>query len=211
MIVKIRGTYAGLSPKGILVDIGNITYEVYLTAFSRNRFQSKKIGEAISLHTSHFIENSIAGGYMTPLLVGFEDETEKEFFQLFTSVNNIGVKTALTAITMPVSTIAKAIECSDVQTLKTLKGIGERTAKKIIASLHGKTADFALVSGPGEIAGNGPADPDIEDEATQILLQLGHTLIEARKMVKDTLSKNSNIQTVEELLEEVYKSRSKIS
>ncbi|OPY58645.1 MAG: Holliday junction ATP-dependent DNA helicase RuvA [Pelotomaculum sp. PtaU1.Bin035] len=211
MIVKISGTYTGLSQRGVLLDVKDITYEVYLTAFSRDHFQLKKIGERISLYTMYYIESNLAGGHMTPTLVGFDDELEKEFFQLFTSVAKVGVKTALAAITVPVPTIARAIECSDVYTLKSLKGIGERTAKKIIAALHGKVANFALVSVEDKNAGGIQAESGIEDEATQVLLQLGYNLNEAKKMVGEAVSKNSDIGTAEELLEEIYKNRANSS
>jgi len=208
MIVKISGTCAGFSQKGVLLEVRDITYEVYLTAFTRERLQSKKIGDRISLYTMHYIESSLAGGHMVPVLIGFEDELEKEFFQLFTSVENVGVKTALAAINIPFSAIARAIEHSDVKTLKSLKGIGERTARKIIASLHGRVGSFALVSGEGSGAGEHRADTGIEDDAVQVLLQLGYSLGEARKMVRETVSQNCNIQTAEELLEEIYRNKS---
>jgi len=209
MIVKISGTYAGLSQKGILLDVDNITYEVCLTSFSREHFQTKKIGEKISLYTMYYIESNIAGGHLTPTLIGFESETDKDFFQLFTSVAKVGVKTALAAVTIPVSAIAEAIENSDVQTLKKLKGIGERTANKIIASLRGKVTGYAIASGADNNAGGSRSDPGIENESIQVLLQLGYNLNEAKRMIKDTVSKNRNIQTAEELLEEIYRNKAK--
>ncbi|MDF9407113.1 MAG: Holliday junction ATP-dependent DNA helicase RuvA [Pelotomaculum sp. PtaB.Bin013] len=209
MIVKISGAYAGLSPKGILLDVDNITYEVCLTSFSRERFQTQKIGERISLHTIYYIESNIAGGHQTPTLIGFEDEADKEFFQLFTSVAKVGVKTALAAVTIPISAIAGAIEKSDVETLKKLKGIGERTANKIIASLRGKVAGFTTASGETDDADVGRPDPGIGNEALQVLLQLGYNLGEAKRMIKDTVSKNHNILTAEELLEEIYRNKAK--
>ncbi|OPX85166.1 MAG: Holliday junction ATP-dependent DNA helicase RuvA [Pelotomaculum sp. PtaB.Bin104] len=206
MIVKISGAYAGLSQKGLLLELGDITYEVYLTAYSRERFQLKKTGERISLYTLYYIEGSIAGGHLVPALIGFEDEIEKEFFQLFTSVANVGVRTALTAITIPVPVIAQAIEGSDAATLKRLKGIGERTARKIIASLHGKVNNFALPPGDGNSGSTRP-DAGIEDDALQVLLQLGYNSSEAKKMVAEAVAKNSEIRTAEELLEVIYNNK----
>jgi len=211
MIAKISGAYAGLSRRGVFIDVAGVTYEVYLTSFTREHLQSKNAGDSISLHTVYYIESSMAGGYLTPVLIGFKDELEKEFFQLFTSVNSVGVKTALVAINMPVATIARAIESSDVDTLKNLKGIGERTARKIIASLHGKVAGFSLVPDEVEGAQSRRAAPEAaagtEDEAVQVLLQLGYNMAEAKKMIKETVSGNRHFQTAEEILEEIYKNR----
>lgn len=207
MIVKISGIYSGLSQKGILLDVDNMTYEIYLTSFSREHFQTRQTGEKISLHTMFYIEGGIAGAHLTPTLIGFEDENDKEFFQLFTGVAKVGVKTALSAVTMPVSTIAAAIENADVQTLKKLKGIGERTANKIIASLRGKVAGYIAV--PAGAPGDGRPAQGIENESLQVLLQLGYNLNEAKRMIKDTVAKNRDIQTAEALLEEIYRNKAK--
>lgn len=212
MIAKISGVYSGFSRRGVLIDVAGVTYEVYLTSFTREHLQSRNAGDRITLHTVYYIESSMAGGYLSPVLIGFKDELEKEFFQMFTSVNSVGVKTALVAINMPVATIARAIEGSDVDTLKNLKGIGERTARKIIASLHGKVAGFSLV--PDEAEGaeqRRGVEPEvgtgIVDEAVQVLLQLGYNMAEAKKMIKEAVPENLHFQTAEEILEEMYKNR----
>ncbi|MDD4168905.1 MAG: helix-hairpin-helix domain-containing protein [Desulfotomaculaceae bacterium] len=205
--MKISGAYSGLSQKGLLLDVKDLTYELYLTAYTRERFQLRRTGDRVSLYTLYYIESSIAGGHLAPTLIGFEDEVEKEFFQLFTSVANIGVRTALTAISIPVYNIAQAIEDSDVATLKSLKGIGERTAKKIIASLHGKVKNF-VHAGEDYNEYHQP-DAGIEDDAVQVLLQLGYNAHEAKKMVVNAVKKNSNIRTAEELLDEIYNHKAK--
>ncbi len=212
LIAKICGKLAGLSKRGVLIEVGGLTYEVYLTALTREKFTARRAGEEISLHTLYCLENSSAGGWLIPVLIGFEEEEEKEFFCLFTSVENIGVKTALAAMTLPVEEIARAIERADVETLKKLRGIGERTARKIIAALSGRVTVFGGKALPGidgrqaEVkAGAGTFSAFIED-AVQVLLQLGYSQAEARKMVREALGRNSFIQSAEALLEEIFKS-----
>ena len=213
MIAKVRGVLAGWSKRGVLIEVGGLTYEVCLTALTREKFAARPAGEEVSLYTLYCLENSSAGGWLYPLLIGFEDEREREFFSLFTSVENVGVKTALAAMTLPVEEIARAIERADVQTLKKLKGIGERTARKIVAALGGRVAAFAGEPSPGcgerdkgdkVAAGGGQFWPFAED-AAQILLQLGYSQTEAKKMVRDALGRNSSIQSAEALLEEIFK------
>ena len=75
---------------------------------------------------------------MKPVLVGFRTELDKEFFELFISVEDIGPALAIRALTRPVREIARSIEEKAVKDLKQLKGIGERKAEKIIAALKGK-------------------------------------------------------------------------
>lgn len=207
MIVKISGDYAGLNAKGILLDVGRLTYEVCLTSFSRECFQTKKNGEKVSLYTMYYIESSLVGGHLTPTLIGFVDEADRDFFQLFTGVAKVGVKTALGAVSLPVAVIAEAIEKADVETLKKLKGIGERTAHKIIASLRGKVAVFAAAAVADRQEDGDLPEPGLTEigrETLQVLLQLGHSLNEAKKMIRDASSKNNDIHTAEELLDEIY-------
>ncbi|MCL2766561.1 MAG: helix-hairpin-helix domain-containing protein [Peptococcaceae bacterium] len=208
MIVRITGVYVGSSPKGILLEAGAITYDISLTSYTRSSFlQSHQPGAQVSLYTIYYIESNLAGGHLTPTMLGFTSEEEREFFQLFTSVAKIGVKTALTASAIPVSAIAEAIENDDAHTLKKLRGIGERTAHKIIASLKGKVTGFLAL--PGERTGTETVQTEVgtDNEALQVLLQLGHNMNEAKKMIKDAISNISSGYTTEELLEEIYRNK----
>ena len=80
-----------------------------------------------------------------PVLIGFNLEAEREFFQYFISVEDIGPLKAVKALNVPIREIARAIESKNVDALKQLKGIGNRTAQKIIATLEGKMDKFALI------------------------------------------------------------------
>lgn len=208
MIVKINGVYAGASSKGVLLEAGPLTYDISLTSYTRDYFlQTYQPGEQVSLYTIYYIESNLGGGHLIPAMLGFTSESEREFFQLFTSVAKIGVKTALTASALPVHAMAEAIENGDVQTLKQLKGIGERTAHKIIASLKGKVAGFLTSRDEG--AGQEATYPEagIDGEALQVLLQLGYGVNEAKRMIKDAVAVSGGKYSTEELLTEIYKSK----
>ena len=207
MIVKISGIYAAASPKGVLLEVGPVTYDIALTSYTREYFiKTYQPGEQVSLYTIYYIESNLGGGHLIPTMLGFTSESEREFFQLFTSVAKIGIKTALTASAMPVHAMAGAIENGDAHTLKQLKGIGERTAHKIIASLKGKVAGFLPASdekGGGETI----VETGAGDEAVQVLLQLGYGLSEAKKMIKEAITKLDANYSTEELLTEIYKAK----
>ena len=208
MIVKINGVYAGASPKGILLEAGAITYDISLTSYTRDFFlRTYQPGAQVSLYTVYYIESNLAGGHLTPTMLGFTSEAEREFFQLFTSVAKVGVKTALTASAIPVYAIAEAIENGDAHTLKKLRGIGERTAHKIIASLKGKVTGFLAPPGERPAQESVQTETGAENEALQVLLQLGHNMSEAKKMVKDAVSGLDGGYSTEELLEEIYRSK----
>ncbi|MBP1722091.1 MAG: ruvA, partial [Deltaproteobacteria bacterium] len=144
-----------------------------------------------------------------PVLVGFNTEVEKEFFEKFIKVEAIGPTAAVKALTMPVSTIARAIEEKDTSTLQRLKGIGKRTADKIVATLQGKVGKFALVR--DEQMPAPPVEPeDLRRQVEDVLVkQLGHTRSEAARMVSEAMAQNPAITSPEELFEEVYRGQRK--
>jgi Holliday junction DNA helicase RuvA len=141
-------------------------------------------------------------------LIGFNSEEEKEFFQHFISVGDIGPLKAVKAMTLPVGEIARAIETKDQAALKKLKGIGSRTAQKIIATLCGKMERFAL---PAEVATRKMSvDGETVDAVIEVLVsQLGHKVSDARRLVAEAMDRNRAIITPEELFEEVYRGESK--
>lgn len=138
-----------------------------------------------------------------PILVGFKNELDRQFFELFISVEDIGPVAAIRAMVMPLRDIARAIEEKDIKTLKRLKGIGERKAEKIVATLKGKVAKFALMP---EVPIPTETKEDFKKEVEYVLInQLGHKAIEARKMIEEALKRNPGILSSEELFEEVYR------
>ena len=142
-----------------------------------------------------------------PVLVGFKNELDKEFFELFISVEDIGPMAAIKALTRPVREIARFIEEKDTKALRQLKGIGERKAEKIIATLKGKVAKYALIPEvvlPGEVV-----DDFRRDVEHVMITQLGHKVLEARKMIEEAMKRNPTISSSEELFEEVYRGQKK--
>jgi Holliday junction DNA helicase RuvA len=139
-----------------------------------------------------------------PVLIGFTGEEEKEFFQYFLSVEDIGPLKAAKAFNLPVMEIARAIESKDIETLRMLKGIGTRTAHKIIATLQGKMDRFVRVD---EIINTAPSGVDhLARQVLDVLVsQLGHKAAEAKQMIADAVKRNPTISTAEQLFEEVYR------
>ena len=143
-----------------------------------------------------------------PMLVGFNLDVEKEFFEKFIKVEAIGPIAAVKALVLPVNVIAQAIEERDVKTLERLKGIGKRTAEKIVATLNGKVGKFALVK--EELIPSTIEPEDLRRLVENVLVkQLGHKRSEALNMVDEALTKNPGIATPEELFEEVYRRQQK--
>jgi Holliday junction DNA helicase RuvA len=200
MIGYLEGKLLKKGDDRILVLANQVGYEVLLPAFVMDTFRAKSVGDPISLYIYH----QQTERQPKPVLIGFNLEVEKEFFQYFISVEAVGVLKAVKALDIPVRDIARAIESKNVQKLKQLKGIGDRTARKIIATLEGKMDKFALIqkSQKEEV----PIVEDLSKQVLDVLVdQLGYKIKDAKQMITDAMKRNSNISTPEELFEEVYR------
>ena len=200
MIGYLEGKLLKKGDDRILVLANQVGYEVLLPAFVMNTFRTKSVGDSISLYIYH----QQTERQPKPVLIGFNLEVEKEFFQYFISVEAVGVLKAVKALDIPIRDIARAIESKNVQKLKQLKGIGDRTARKIIATLEGKMDKFALIrkSQKQEV----PIVEDLSKQVLDVLVdQLGYKIKDAKQMITDAMKRNSNISTPEELFEEVYR------
>jgi Holliday junction DNA helicase RuvA len=206
MIGYIEGKLLKKDDNRILILANHIGYEVLLPAFVMETFKAKRVGDEVSLYIYH----QQTERQPKPVLIGFNLEVEKEFFQYFISVEAIGALKAVKALTISVREIARAIESKDINKLKRLKGIGDRTARKIIASLEGKMDKFALIRKAEKVE-----EPVTEDFSEQVLdllvVQLGNRITDAKKMIAEAMKRNSAIGTPEELFEEIYRGEKALS
>jgi Holliday junction DNA helicase RuvA len=200
LIGYIEGKILRKDEDRLLVLANQIGYEILLPAVVGASLRNKNVGEKISLYIFH----QQTERQPKPVLIGFNLEVEREFFQLFISVEDIGPLKAVKALSMPVREIASAIEARDVNRLSRLKGIGKRTAHKIVAALSGKMGKFALILPQQEAAT--ASTEDLAAEVLDVMVnQLGHRAGDARRMIADALARNREIATAEDLFEEVYR------
>ncbi len=200
MIAYLEGVLKGISDERLTLLVGGIGYDVLIPAFVMSELRrSKKINDALSLYISfHQTERQ-----PKPVLVGFNHELDREFFELFITVEDIGPLAAVKALTRPIREIARHIEEKDVKSLRKLKGIGERKAEKIVATLKGRVAKYALMP---EIAGAVEVVEDFVKDVEHVLItQLGHKALEARRMIEEAMKRAPGISSSEELFEEVYR------
>ena len=203
MIRYIEGKLLKKEEDRVVVLTNGVGYEILLPAIVRKTFNPKKAGEEgeiVKLYV-HFHQTE---RQPKPSLIGFNYETEKEFFEKFITVEDIGPLTAAKALVQPIPQIARAIEERDSKTLESLKGVGKRTADKIIATLQGKVGKFALMR-EDQI----PVEAEVVDFKRQVeevlVKDLGHKMGEAQKLVNEAILRNPSISTPEELFEEVYR------
>lgn len=203
MIRYIEGKLLKKEEDRVVILANGVGYEILLPAIVRKTFNPKRAGEDGEM-VKLFIHYQQTERQPRPVLIGFNYEPEKEFFEKFITVEDIGPLTAVKALVQPIPKIARAIEERDSKALESLKGIGRRTADKMIATLQGKVGKFALMR-EDQI----PAEPevfDIKKQVEEVLVRdLGHKMSEAQKLVHEAMLRNSNISTPEELFEEVYR------
>ncbi len=200
MICRIKGRLEKKEPHRLIVDVGGLFYEIFVpkTVASRITHAEK---EPIELITYHYFNIDKSRGM--PVMVGFLEELEKDFFEQFISVSGIGPKAALRAFDRPIAIIAQAIEKGDVEFLQTLDGVGKQRAKQIVAHLQGKVGRFALIK--ESEAAPFPAPKEIVLEAKEVLKRLQYNSREAEDMIQKALAAGSRFERVEELLNEIYR------
>lgn len=200
MISKLKGRIEQIREFSLILEVNHIAYEVFVPISILYTF---KQNQNIELYTMHYYHQE--GNKLTPFLIGFRNEIEREFFEHLIGVSGIGPKTAVKALKYPISQIAIAIDKGDERFLSALPGIGRQRARQIIAKLQGKVGKYALVrEGEKKIS---TISSDIREEALEILLKLEYKKKEAEEMIEQALIHNPNITSCEELLNEIYKSR----
>ena len=199
MIRYLKGTLFEKGEDRIVVLNGGVGYEVRLPSIVRACYNAKEVGQEVELYISY----QQSERQPKPLLVGFNTEAEREFFEKLITVDGIGPSKGIEALTIPVARVARAIEDKDTGALEKLKGVGKRSAEKIVAELHGKVAKYALMS-LGELPSFEPEDLRKQVEVV-LVKQLGHKPAEASQLVKEAFQRNPKLSTPEELFEEVYR------
>lgn len=207
MISCIRGNVQIRNDNEVILWVGGIGYDVLVPA-TVMKWLNKKTEEErsdVTLVTFHYYENNQSR--IIPRLIGFSNDVEREFFELFITVSNMGPKTAVKALSRSFHSIAEAIEDGDYKELATLPGIGDKKARQVIATLQGKAGKFALLQDEDVVSAPRQKE-DIETDAADVLIQLGYKRVEAQEMVKRALEIASpKPKSSEELIQTIYESR----
>jgi Holliday junction DNA helicase RuvA len=192
-------------PDRVVVDVGGVGYDVFLPQFVMRSMADRPEGEHVELEIYYHVTDR----QLRPTLIGFNNGYEKRFFEKFITVEDIGPQKAARALALSVSKIAQAIETEDVALLRKLPGIGERTARKMVATLRGKVAEEALLQDEGfnlvQTAQIEESSSELREDGVQILVNLGYRRPEAASKVDAALKRNPGLETPEDLIREVYR------
>jgi Holliday junction DNA helicase RuvA len=204
VIVKITGRLLSVAESTLLLGIDAFEYQILIPEFTRRQLQNRT-GQEISLYTIQYMEGNPMQGRLVPRLIGFMSDVEREFFDLFCSVDGVGVKKALRAMIRPVQEVATLIEEQDAKALSALPGIGPATAERIIAKLRRKMPKFALLVAREEVSEE-VTQRDVVSDTYDVLRSLGHNEVDARKLIDGVLASKKKFKDVESLLQAVYRS-----
>lgn len=192
MFEYIRGNITGLNPASVIVETGGIGYYVTI---SLNTY-SKLSGKTEALIYIHPVIREDAH-----LLYGFADLRERNIFRNLISVNGVGAGTAMVMLSyLNPDEIVSAISTENIHSLKAVKGIGLKTAQRIIIELKDKIGKLAE---PTQILIS--ADNTIRNEALSALVMLGFVKRDAEKAVNRIIQEQPGI-TVESLIKQALKS-----
>ena len=178
-----------------ILDVNGVGYEVYC---SGGAFRKLTVGQTAELHT--YLQVKEDG--MT--LFGFESVREKEMFLKLISVPNVGPKMGIAVFgALSVDDFAQAIATADVKRLSAVKGLGKKTAEKIVLDLHGKISAAEILSANGDDLSGAAAVPvskltAADEEAVSALMGLGFTRAESTQAVKK--ARDMGAVTVEEVI-----------
>lgn len=205
MISRISGKIVEKGVNYLILEMAGFCYEVFIPAAVMQRLDESVDKDGfVSLKTYHYFQ--VEPSKSTPVLIGFLNDIEKDFFQIFITVSGIGPRAALRALNKPISQIAQAIDEGDLAFLKSLPGIGEQRAREIVAKLQNKVGKFGLIQ-DDRIKKETQRSKDITEEVLAVLTQLGYKRPEANAMVKKALEISPDIETSEQLLNVVYKQK----
>ena len=195
MIAYVRGRVLTTTAETVILDVHGIGYEIYCSGAV---FKKIVVGETAEIFTYLQVkEDGVT-------LFGFESVKEKEIFLKLTSVSGVGPKLGIAVLTgLSADEFATAIATADVKKLSAVKGLGKKTAEKIVLELHGKISAAEVMEASGEPKAAETAEPKtklsaMEEEGVSALMGLGFTKAESIQAVKKAME--TGVKTVEELI-----------
>jgi Holliday junction DNA helicase RuvA len=191
MIAYLRGDFVNKTPAWVQVDVNGVGYEVQITLNTFSRIQNLEKG---LLHTVQIIRED------AHLLYGFFDTSEKDMFQHLISVSGIGASTARVMLSyMKPEEVARAIAQGDSRTLEGVKGIGKKTAERIVLELRDKVAKQPLVTNNSPMKNN-----TLHQDALNALTALGINRTAAEQALQKALITDPDLP-VEELIKKTLR------
>jgi Holliday junction DNA helicase RuvA len=192
MIAFVRGDFVFKTPALLHVDVHGVGYELQISLNTYSKIQHLEKGQ---LYTYFHVRED------AQTLFGFYDVAEKEIFIQLISVSGIGASTARMMLSsMRPEEIARAILRGDSGLLETIKGIGKKSAERIILELRDRISKSAAESNIAPLINN-----SLEQDALNALIALGIAKSVAERALKKVLSGEKEIGRVEDVIKKALK------
>ena len=194
MIAYLRGKVMAVTEETVVLDVNGVGYEVYCSGGA-----FKKIGHGDTAELYTYLQVKEDG--MT--LFGFASPKEKELFLKVLSVQGVGPKLGIAILTgLSADEFTLAVQTADVKRLSAVKGLGKKTAEKIVLELHGKISAAEVMSASG-VDPTKATEPQtklsaVEEDAVAALMGLGFTKAESAQAVKK--AREAGASSVEEII-----------
>ncbi len=196
MIGYLKGRVKMLTPDYVLLEVNGIGYEVICSGAAFSALSGAELGEVYTY--MQVKEDGVS-------LFGFVDLQEKNLFLKLISVSGVGAKVAISILSsMRPSDVSAAIATADSKRLCAVKGLGKKTAERIILELHGKISADELLGGERASVGSLPMPTEEDDDAISALMGLGFTKAESAKAVQK--AKTMGAVTVEQIISTALRS-----
>lgn len=195
MITHIKGVITEKNPAYVVLETaGGVGYYIHISLNTFSQLNAEQ--EQQKLLTHYVVKED------TQMLYGFADESERSLFRLLISVNGIGPSTACVILSsMNINDVVSAIVSEDVRTIQSIKGIGAKTAQRVIIELKDKLAKGAVVSSD-KFSTNYNNN---KTEALSALVALGFAKNSAEKVLDKILKAEKEAPSVEELIKKALK------
>ncbi len=191
MIAYLKGDFVHKSPAVVQVEVNGVGYEVQISLNTYTKIQSLEKGV---LHTSLLVRED------AHILFGFFDLAEKEMFHHLVSVSGIGASTARVMLSyMKPDELARAIIQGDTRSLEAIKGIGKKTAERMVLELRDKLAKQPLDLNISPMKNN-----TLQQDALNALTALGISRQAAGQALDKAMAVNPNL-SVEELIKKALR------
>ncbi|MFT5086824.1 MAG: Holliday junction DNA helicase RuvA [Planctomycetota bacterium] len=199
MITYLRGKLAYKAPMQAVIDVGGVGYGVSLSLSTYDQLPGLEKDIRLFTHF-HVREDRME-------LFAFADEEERGIFKLLIGVSGVGPSLALTILSgMSLRDLQESIVNERVGDLTSIKGIGRRTAERLVLDLREKVS-VSAPSGATDGAGSKDRDSAVSEEAIMALSALGMAPPTARQAVRKAIERDGTEQTVQQLIKRALKER----
>ena len=180
MYAYIKGTFVSVRGDNIVVENNGIGYKIYMPMMLQGRIGH--IGDEVCVYTYHYVRKDVVALY------GFPEPEDQDMFELLLTVSGVGPKSAIGVVeALRPSELAMAVLQGDIKKICTVKGLGKKSAERIVLELKDKLKGFDMSSvedlGDSSVVISGPAQSELED-CISALVVLGYPASEANKAAR---------------------------